>query len=221
MNIKNLKFRLVGSVLLLAGVAASSVAQSKEQLSAHAEHAMAMAGGMKCGAAHRTMMKKRNFTISMQNYTVPDVKLLDRAGKPVSLETLLEGDQPVAVNFIFTTCTTICPIMSATFAQMRRKLGPDADRIQLVSITIDPEHDSPAVLSEYAKRYNATPQWHFLTGKPKDIEKVLRIFDAWTGTKTNHRPITLMHAKGGNKWMRVEGLASGTALAEQARMVLE
>lgn len=221
MNVDNFKLWRIGTALMLAGVAASSWAQTGDQQIPHHEHAMNMAGGMKCGAAHMEMMKKPSYKVSMQDYTLPDVKLLDSMGKQVSLNTLLEGDQPVAVNFIFATCTTICPIMTATFSQMRKALGSEADRIQLVSITIDPEHDSPAVLSEYAKRFHATAGWHFLTGKPNEIEQVLRAFDVWTGTKTNHRPITLLHRKDGHEWVRVEGLASGTALARQARRVLD
>jgi len=221
MNVNRFRFLLIGLVLMSVGVAVPPWAQSNNQMSPDDAHAMHMSGGMKCGAAHREMMKKSGITVTMQNYTVPDVKLLDSSGSHVALDTLLDGDHPVAVNFIFTTCTTICPIMTATFAQMRRELGAEADRIQLVSITIDPEHDTPAVLSEYAKRFNATPEWHFLTGKPKDIEQVLRTFDAWTGTKTNHRPITLMRRQGGSKWVRLEGLASGTALAKQARTVIQ
>jgi len=192
---------------------------SDDHAAHHGEHDM---HGMSADehAAHRAAMKKNNYTVSKQSYTVPNVDLYDSNGKPVVLQSLLGGDQPVALNFIFATCTTICPIMSATFAQMRRDLGADADRIQLVSITIDPEHDTPEVLSEYSKRYDATSAWHFLTGKPKDIEQVRRTFDSWTGTKTNHKPVTLFRGKGDSEWVRVDGLASGTALAKQARLVL-
>jgi len=172
-------------------------------------------------AAHRAAMAKTDFHVSMQHYAVPDVDLIDRSGTPVALRALLEGDQAVAVNFIFTTCTTICPVMTATFAQMRKELGPEADRIRLVSITIDPEHDTPVVLAGYAKRFGASQDWRFLTGKPSDVKRVLRIFDAWTGSKTSHRPITLMRRQGDNQWVRLEGLASGTTLAEQARTVMQ
>jgi len=210
----------IGIAIVVAGAMSLSWAQSNDQISSHMGQ-VAMSGDMKCGGAHMEMMKKPDYVVSMQSYNIPDIELLDRAGKSVLLQALLDSNQPVAVNFIFTTCTTICPIMSATFAQMRKALGPEADRIQLISITIDPEHDTPAVLTEYAKRYHAASGWRFLTGKPKDIEQVLRTFDVWTGTKTNHRPITLMHRKGDKKWVRVDGLASGTALAKQARTVLQ
>ena len=153
---------------------------------------------------------------------MPDVELVDEFGANVAIRELLLGDYPVAVNFIFTTCTTICPVMTATFAQMRKELGSDADRIQLVSITIDPEHDTPTVLARYAEKFDAvTPDWRFLTGNTKDVERVLRTFDAWPGTKTNHRPITLLRKQGGNHWVRLEGLGSGIALAEQARTVIQ
>lgn len=188
----------------------------------HGDHTM---HGMSADehAAHRAMMaKKSDLKVSMQSYDVPEVNLLDESGNSVALRSILAGDHPVAVNFIFTTCTTICPVMTATFAQMRKELGSDADRIQLVSITIDPEHDTPSVLAKYAERFDAiTPEWRFLTGNTKDVERVLRTFDAWTGTKTNHRPITLMRKQGNSQWVRLEGLGSGIALAEQARTVIQ
>ena len=189
----------------------------------HSMHGMHDMHGMSAEehAAHRAAMKNKDFKVSMQNYTVPDVELIDESGTTVALRTLLSDDHPVAVNFIFTTCTTICPVMTATFAQMRKELGSEADRIQLVSITIDPEHDTPAVLAQYAKRFNATSGWQFLTGSPADVESVLRTFDAWTGSKTNHRPITLLRRQGDSEWVRLDGLASASALAEQARTVIQ
>jgi len=247
MNTNKFNNWLVAPVVIIVSLAASSWAYSAMQDNAgennhtmhnhanadtHSMHTMSNDGAAHHGehdmhnmsadehAAHRAAMKKTDYMVSKQSYTVPNVDLYDSSGKPVVLQSLLNGDQPVALNFIFATCTTICPIMSATFAQMRKDLGAEADRIQLVSITIDPEHDTPEVLSEYAKRYDATSSWHFLTGKPKDIEHVRRIFDSWTSTKTNHKPVTLFRGKGDSEWIRVEGLASGTALAEQARTVL-
>jgi protein SCO1/2 len=166
------------------------------------------------------MAKPSPFRLSKAEYSLPEVTLRDQAGRPVPVRDLERTSGPLAVNFIFTTCTTICPVMTATFAQMRRELGPEADKIRLVSISIDPEHDSPSVLAAYAERFGAPPGWSFLTGSPEDVEKVLRAFDAWTGSKTSHRPITLLHRRGESGWVRLEGLGGGAALADQVRTVL-
>lgn len=220
MEVNRLTFPVIGVTLLFGGIATSwgqSAMHNHADANDHKMHAMSADEH----AAHRAAMAKSDFKVSMENYAVPDVELVDESGTQVALRTLLAGDHPVAVNFIFTTCTTICPVMTATFAQMRKELGSDADRIQLVSITIDPEHDTPAVLSRYAKRFDATSGWQFLTGNPADVERVLRTFDAWTGSKTNHRPITLLRRQGDSEWVRLDGLASATALAEQARTVIQ
>jgi protein SCO1/2 len=169
-------------------------------------------------AAHRAALeksKKAGYTVTTERYSVPDVKLLDESGKSVALPTLLESDEPVALNFIFTTCTTICPVMTATFAQMQRELGDDAERVHLISITIDPEYDRPDVLASYATQFQAGGNWTFLTGDTNDIVNVLRGFDAYTGSKMSHRPITLLKRADSDSWIRIDGLASGQSLAHE------
>jgi protein SCO1/2 len=111
--------------------------------------------------------------------------------------------------------------MTATFAQMRRELGADAGRVRLVSISIDPEHDTPPVLASYAERFDAAPGWTFLTGSPGDVDRVLRAFEVRTGTKTSHRPVTLLLRPERAGWVRLEGLGSGAELAAEVRTLLD
>jgi protein SCO1/2 len=155
--------------------------------------------------------------VSRAPYAVPDVTLVDETGHRVPLAALLSSREPVALNFIFTTCTTICPVMTATFAQMRRELGDEAGRVRLVSISIDPEQDRPEVLRRYAERYGAGAGWTFLTGDAADVERVLRAFGAYAGSKMNHRPLTLLKDPRQPDWVRIEGLASGGALAHEVK----
>jgi protein SCO1/2 len=166
-------------------------------------------------AAHRAAMQNPRYAATTENYSIPDVELIDQLGTSVSLRSLLEADQPVALNFIFTTCTTICPVMTATFAQMRRELGDAGDQLRLVSISIDPEYDRPDKLKAYAEQFRAGAGWDFLTGDSADIVLVLKSLDSYAGSKMNHQPITLLKSPGSSSWTRIEGLASGKDLANE------
>jgi len=149
------------------------------------------------------------YTRTVHEYTMPDVVLINQDGQRVRLKSLLETDQPVVVDFIYGTCTTICPILSAGYSHLQRKLGDSSASVQLVSITIDPEHDSPEVLKDYLKRYRAKPGWSFLTGSRKDIERVMTAFDAFFRDKMNHQPLTFIRSPGDGNWIRLYGLLSG------------
>ncbi len=149
------------------------------------------------------------YTRSVHEYTIPDVTLIDQDGKRVQLKELLNSDQPVVVDFIYGTCTTICPILSAGYTHLQRKLGTESSSVNLISITIDPEHDSPAVLKEYLNKYHAKPGWSFLTGSRKDIDQVMTAFDAYISDKMSHQPLNFIRTPDEGKWVRLFGLLSG------------
>jgi protein SCO1/2 len=133
---------------------------------------------------------------------------------------MLNYEGPVLLQFIFTTCPTICPVMSSTFSAAQDQLGPDPDHVRMISISIDPEHDTPARLREYAQKFNAKPQWHFLTGKLDDVVAVQKAFDAYRGSKMRHEPITFLRASPKEPWVRLNGLMSAAALvAEYHRLM--
>ena len=149
------------------------------------------------------------------SYTVPEVTLTDQKGQAVSLRAVVDADRPVMLNFFFTSCTAICPVMTATLAKAQRELGADSDKIRMVSISIDPEHDTPAVLAEYATRFDAGPQWHFLTGRLEDSIAVQRAFEAYRGDKMDHTPATFLRAAPGRPWVRIDGFATSDELARE------
>ena len=157
---------------------------------------------------------------SVKRYAVPRVTLLDQDGRSVQLRDVLAPDRPVALNFIFTTCTTICPVMSATFAGLRERLGDGDGGLRMISITIDPEHDRPAVLKAYARRFGADPAWSFYTGSPEEVRNVLTAFEALAGDKVEHRPVTLLRSAHGEEWVRLDGLAGAGELAAVLRPLL-
>ena len=210
---------LLGLSLLLAACATAPATTAPvavvDPAAAQAATAAAPMEGM---GAHCDMHHEQSpFTRTEAAYTIPALTLTNRDGQPYPLSALATADHPIVLNFIFATCTTVCPVMTATFAQARAALGPEADRVEMVSITIDPQHDTPAVLAEYAQKYEAPAAWAFLTGPSADINAALHAFDADFGSKFNHRPVTLLHAPGAAAWVRLEGLGSGAALADEIR----
>jgi protein SCO1 len=148
----------------------------------------------------------------------PAVTLIDQNGNRIDFRALTLSDKPVFVDFIFATCTTICPVLSAGYTSIQRKLGDDLDRVTLVSITIDPENDGPEELTAYLERYRAKPGWEFLTGTRADIDTVMRAFDAYVPDKMSHRPLLFIRTPSDGSWVRLYGFAgSADLMAELAR----
>ena len=161
----------------------------------------------------------QKYTKTVETYAAPDVTLVDQTGSKVRLRELLKAKKVTMMDFIFTTCTTICPVLSAGFSNFQRKMGADAKDFQLLSISIDPENDTPQKLKEYSARYHAKPGWEFLTGSREDIEKVVKAFDAYTSNKMNHLPLALLHDPAGGKWIRIYGLIGTSDLIAEFEKV--
>ena len=105
---------------------------------------------------------------------MPLFSLIDQTGKTVALADF--RGKVVVVDFIYTRCPLpdVCPRLSANFSSVSKKLrGRD---VEFLSITIDPQFDTPAVLSDYARRWQAGEAWRFLTGTPEQIQEVAGLF---------------------------------------------
>jgi len=164
---------------------------------------------------------KARYTKSLARYDLPELSLIDQDGNRVDVAALADASDPVVVTFVFTTCTTICPVMTATFSKMDRELAAEGAGVKLVSVSIDPEFDSPPVLRKYADTWKASDDWSFLTGDLDDVNNLLRSFHAYYGDKMNHKPLYLMKAPGQDQWVRIEGLARGSDLVAEYRQLIE
>jgi protein SCO1 len=179
------------------------------------DHAGHQHGHEHAGHDHHTE-KPGIYSSTAAMYSVPDVKLLDLSGAEVALQNLLSGHSPVILNFIFTTCTAICPVMSATFQQVQDQLGSNRRNVLLVSISIDPENDTPAKLKEYASRYQVGSQWKMLTGSLENSILVEKAFGVFNGDKMNHTPVTFLKAQGAeSQWVRLDGLANASDIINE------
>jgi protein SCO1/2 len=99
----------------------------------------------------------------------PEFALTSQNGAEVTLASL--RGKVVALTFVYTTCPDVCPLLTDKMAQIEAELGKDfGTEIAFVSITVDPERDTPAVLKEYARNFGADlPGWSFLTGAPAAV----------------------------------------------------
>jgi len=157
---------------------------------------------------------------SVVEYIVPNVHLVRDDGTPVSLDKELADGRPVVLNFIYTTCTSVCPLTSATFAELQQKLGAAKGGVHMVSISIDPEQDTPARLHAYAEKFGAGPQWQHYTGTLDASIAAQRAFNTYRGSKMDHAPVTFVRMAPGKSWVRIEGFATADQLLGELRGVV-
>jgi protein SCO1 len=115
----------------------------------------------------------------------PEFTLTSQDGTPVSLADL--RGKVVAVTFIYTLCTDTCPVLTPMMSFVQDRLGPDfGTKVAFVSITVDPERDTPAVLKDYARAFGADLRgWAFLTGAPETIREVTRRYGVFAAQAAN------------------------------------
>jgi len=179
--------RFYAALHLLAGIAFCLTARAHDPAHHHAAEAAAPASA---------------------KVALSDAPLLDASGKRVRLAQAI-GARIAVVNFIYTSCTTVCPVSSATFQQLQQKLGPRLGKdVVLVSITVDPLRDTPQRLREYAGRYEAREGWVWLTGAKPDVERALKGFGVYTANFEDHPAMVLVGDAGAGKWTRFFGFPS-------------
>ena len=134
---------------------------------------------------------------------LPNLPVIDQDGKEYRFYDDLIANRNVVINFIFTTCTDICPLTTARMALVQEKLGDAAGRdVHMISITIDPEHDRPKQLKAYAEAFQARPGWQFITGKPEDIAHIRYKLGERSRIISEHRHEMLLGSAGSGNWAR-------------------
>jgi len=179
-------------------------------------------------AAHRAMMEQpaqidNGGAVEVE---IHDLELLDQDGRKVRFKSDVIEDKLIVMSVLYTTCTTICPVTSAIFAQLQKRLGPRVgEDVRLVSLTVDPATDTPQRLKQYAKKFNAGPGWVWLTGEKRATEIVLDGIGAYTRNYREHPTIVLVGDGRTGVWKRYFGFPAPEQLQgalgelEQARGV--
>src|SRR3954462_8658817 len=148
----------------------------------------------------------------------PNLTLTTQDGQPVRFYDDLIKGKIVAINLIYTTCKFACPLETARLAQVQKLLADRMGRdVFFYSITIDPEHDTPAVLKDYAEKFHAGPGWLFLTGTQADIDLIQKKVGLYSqlepGNLDGHTPNLLVGNEATGQWMRNSGVDNAKFLA--------
>ena len=213
---KKMRFRghFIGAMTLAIATIVGASARGAGADGGSDEHAHHHAAPVSDHAApafdHAAPASGTNRTIA--NYTIPNLSLIRQDGAVVNLREELDDGRPVVLAFIYTSCTTVCPLTSHALSELQSKLGSDRDRVHLMSISIDPEQDTPARLRDYAKTFGAGPEWQHYTGTRETSEAAQRAFDVYRGAKMDHSPATLIRPAPGAPWVRIGGFATADQL---------
>jgi protein SCO1/2 len=160
-----------------------------------------------------------NYRRSLHAYLFPDLMLVNANARLVRLRDLLATEGPVVLDFMYTTCDSTCPVMSRELSMLPKKLGAEGAKLRMISISLDPEYDTPVRLKAYAIGFGAGVNWHFLTGSKGDIEELKRTFDVAHDSQTAAEAMTFLRPAPGRPWLRIDGFASADELARELRSV--
>ena len=155
-----------------------------------------------------------------QNYFT-DVELVNQDGKPMRLYSDLMKDRVVIINAFFTTCTSICPPMTANLSKVQNWLGDRLGKeVQMLSISVDPLTDTPPRLKDYAQKFGARPGWYFLSGKKENVDFALRKLGQFVEEKNDHTGIVIIGNLRTGLWKKAFGLAKPDELIKVVESVV-
>lgn len=144
---------------------------------------------------------------------IPNVPVLDQDGRQLHFFDDLIKDKNVVVNFIFTSCPTVCPPMGANFGALQKQLKARGNKdVSLISVSIDPVTDTPQRLKAWRARFGGGPGWDLVTGQKQDITKILKMLNVFSADINTHSPFVIMND--GNGWRYLNGLTPPEQLAD-------
>jgi protein SCO1/2 len=147
--------------------------------------------------------------------TLPNIQMIRQDGKKVQFSDEINDGRVVVVSFIYTSCSAICPMISQTIYKLQTKLGADIGKVHLVSISIDPEHDTPKQLAAYAEKVHAGKYWQHYTGTEEASITIQKAMGVYRGDKMSHAPVTFLKGGKGDVWVRVDGFATADDLLSE------
>lgn len=153
---------------------------------------------------------------------IPDVEVLDQDGHALHFYSDLVKGKTVAINFIFTSCTTICPPLAATFARVQKEMGEKVGKdVHFISISVDPLTDTPERLKAWGAKFKAGAGWTFVTGSKPEMDQLLNALGASVARREDHSPTVVVGNDLKGVWTRTYGLARISQMVGLIESVIE
>ncbi|MBV8283629.1 MAG: SCO family protein [Candidatus Eremiobacteraeota bacterium] len=175
-----------------------------------------------CKEPQATDAAKTDAVAVPQRVALPDVPLVDQDGRTVGFATELVGRRVAAVEFVFTRCTTTCPVLGLQFQRLQRLLG---DRLgtdfALISISVDPQFDTPALMKAWGERFGAKPGWILATGPKPEVDRLLKALGSFSADRANHQNTILVIDGATGAALRVDGTATPATVARVMRSLFD
>jgi protein SCO1/2 len=151
-----------------------------------------------------------------------DVELINQDGEKLRLYSDLMEGKVVIVNVIFTTCQGVCPVTMGNLVKIQKHLGDRLGKdVNILSLTVDREVDTPERLQEFGERFGSKPGWHFLTGTPENLDFALRKLGLWVADKEAHSAVFLVGNVPTGLWKKAFGMAGAGELARIVDSVID
>jgi protein SCO1/2 len=154
---------------------------------------------------------------TMVDLTLAATPMVKQDGSKTTLTKELDGKKPTILAFIYTSCTTVCPVTSQILARTQDVLGADLPNVRILSVSIDPEYDTPERLMAYSKKFEAKAQWQHYTGTLANSVAIQKAFGAYRGDKMNHVPLLFINGGGKKSWVQLEGFPSAEQVVKEYR----
>lgn len=159
---------------------------------------------------------------STRRMVIPDVDVLDQDGNQLHFYSDLIKGKTVAINFIFTNCTTICPPLAATFQRVQKQMGDKVGRdVHFISISVDPVTDTPERLKAWGAKFKAGVGWTFVTATKEEMDKLLNALSASVSRREDHSPTLIVGNDLKGVWTRTYGLANPSQIVGLILRVME